>query len=466
LATLDEELTERTASFLGGQQACGALPAEAGLAVGLVNSDGLLFASTHGLRDRARKLPVTRRTVFELGSLTKAFTATAFLMAAEAELVDLHHAINVPRPVLPLSDPDASRGVSIADILCHRVGLPATDLFWYLAGPSREQLLQAIAHIEPLPGAFRQAFAYNNMLYGAIGHLFESLVGEPWTSYVTRRILRPLQMTSTSFMPDEDEADVALPYVHDAEVPRVDLTAVAAAAAMRSTLDDMGRWIAFHVRQGEGPVDRLLSQPSIAAMQQEQIAAREINPLLLRGLEWLGPDVSYGYGWFIGATRGLKAVYHPAFIDGYSSALVLVPARQIGCIAMMNTNLSAAPGLLIAELLDAALAADETRAVVRSVPADSSMTGTYANPVFGRLSVALDGRKWTLEYEGRQWPLTWKDERTAEFSVDAFGLTIPLSVEFTAVAGASWTVAIPFSLDPRVGPTVFTRSEQTRLEPA
>src|SRR5262249_51714311 len=157
----------------------------------------VLFSGTYGLRDREGGLPVTPETRFDVCSLTKAFTATALLMASEEGKIDLDRPINESKTLFSLKDPDVTKKVTLNDLLSHRTGLPGHDLLWCCGGSSPNEYLQKISELELLPNSFRRSFNYNNLLYGVIGTLFQEWVGESWESYLEKRVFAPLLMTST-----------------------------------------------------------------------------------------------------------------------------------------------------------------------------------------------------------------------------------------------------------------------------
>ena len=421
--------------------------------------------ATLGLRERDRLLPVTAETVFEIGSLTKAFTATASLVAVERNSLDLDRPINLAGDLLVLNDSDASRQLSVADILSQRTGLPSNDLLWYLGSPAREDLLRALTQLRLLPDGFRRTFTYSNLLYGALGHIFDALVGEVWEAYVNRHILEPLGMTSTSFRPAADEGDVALPYVGTRRVARVDLRCVAAAGAMRASLNDMIKWVRFQLSAGVGPTGRrLISENAVARIRRKHVAVENANPVLFTGLQWLADSVDYGLGWFLGSFRNLPVLFHSSFIDGFSSAMVLIPDKQLGAVVLTNVNLSDTPGLLVRELFEEILTPD----LHPSASADASwsrgeigaVAGTYDNPAYGPVSVQLGPKGAVLRYQEREWVLRWTSDSDAEFGVEAFGIVIPLSVRFDIKTGSAPRLRIPFSLDQRVEPQEFTRRSE------
>ena len=365
--------------------------------------------------------------------------------------------------MITLSDADVSREISIADIIAHRTGLPSNDLLWYFRGLRSEELLTAVTHLELVPGAFKRSFIYNNLMYGVLGQLFGALVGESWETCVTRHILQPLDMASTGFNFSEPPPNLALPYVGGQRAQEVDATAIAAACGLKSTLDDMTRWMQFHLEGGRNVrAERLLSDAAAMLMHSRQIAVERTDSIIFQGLEWLTPNAGYGFGWFIGSTRNMKVLFHPGFNYGFSTVLVLVPERRLGVLVMMNDNLSAVPARLV-EGLVAALLDPSSQNVSRSAEAapsarELSLVGTYDNPAYGAITVRVVRNRLVLNYAGNEWPLTWTGEQTAGCDARAFGLKIPLSVEFTSNGCSSDQLLVALSLDPRVTPQAFVRS--------
>ncbi len=443
--------------LLAQKEETGEWPAGAGVAVSVVRGNEVLFRGAYGLRERDRALPVTPETIFEICSLTKAFTSAALLGAVEAGRIDLDAPLNAASERIRLRNPAATRTVSLADVLSHRTGLPSNDLLFYFGSMTNDDVRRAVGELELVPGGFRKVFNYNNLLYGALGGVFPELAGTSWEASVAKKLLAPLEMRSTSFGGPIDETNLALPYVGTRRVARVDMSAVAAAGAMRSSLDDMTRWLAFHLSRGRtSRGEQLLAPASIETMQRPHIAARGVNPLILQGFEWLG-EPSYGLGWFLGSAHGLAAVFHPGFADGFSAAIVMFPEQNVGCIALSNLNLSAVPGQLAQALLETALGLEREEPPRGPAPPEEALrfVGEYEHPVFGAVSIERRGDRLVLVYNGNAWPLRWKDAATADFDAPAFGVKIPLSVRLETASGGARQLAIPFSLDPRVGPQIF-----------
>ena len=374
-------MMEAVDDFISQQESAGTLPSGAGVAVAVVEHAKVVLSQCSGFRARDRGLAVTPETRFEVGSLTKAFTAAACAAARERGLIDFDRPINSSRRVLPLRDPAIEAKVSVADILCHRTGVPAHDLLWYFQRIDRRTLLAAISKLTPVPDAFRRAFIYSNLMYGALGQVFGELSGVRYDEFLADSVLRPLGLSATGFDISDDDADVALPYVGSARVRRIDMSCIAAAAGLKSTLHDLTRWLQFQLAGGE----------TLELTHQPHMPADGVNPVLLNGWGWLAGRLHYGFGWFVGSAAEMRVVFHPAVIDGFSLAVALVPESTLGIIVMTNVNLSPVPGLLVEHIL---------MRMVQGLPAepldahhssnrDQSVVGIYENGAYGTLSIKM-----------------------------------------------------------------------------
>lgn len=443
-------MDELVADFIARQEAAGTLPPGAGVAVSVVENGEIVFSHTAGLRARDCFLPVTPHTRFDIASLTKGFTAAVVLAAAVRGLIDLERPINASKRLLALSDPDIESRISVADVLPHRTGLPGHDLLWYFGRVDKTSLLPTLEKLEAVPGAFKHAFIYSNLMYGALGSIFEELCGVGYAQFLVDEVLRPLGMHRTSFDISDEEDDVALPYSGTMRVGRVDMSCVAAAGGLKSTLHDMTAWVRH----------QLAERDTLALAHRPHISAEGVNPLFLNGLEWLAADLRYGFGWFIGTTDGMRIVFHPAFVDGFSHAVALVPERNLGVVVLTNVNLSSTPGLLLKELVAKTLRQPTSNVDVPELDErDRALIGTYENRVHGTVRVQIVRKRLVVEYGGEHWPLAWQGERTAVAEATAFGLKIPVHAEFASRNGVA-QLKMGLSLDPRAALDVFTRTPE------
>src|ERR1700729_2549855 len=142
-----------------------------GLAIGIVAGDRLVYAKGFGVRSKAGGGPVDARTVFQVGSTTKAFlAATQGIMVDRGKfrwddrVVDLY-------PEFQLRDPWVTREFRVFDLLAQRSGLPpyVNDFFGVL-GFDRSTLIRSLRYVEPV-SSFRSTFAYTNITHILAGRI-------------------------------------------------------------------------------------------------------------------------------------------------------------------------------------------------------------------------------------------------------------------------------------------------------
>src|SRR5262245_28773110 len=163
-----------------------------GAAVAVVHDGKVIYLKGFGLRSVEARDPVTPDTLFPIGSCSKSFTTTALALLVDEGKVGWDDPVRKHLPAFRLSDPLADADVRLRDLLCHRTGLAAHDLLWCRAPwPPEERVRRA--GLLPLDRPFRSAFQYQSTMYTAAG-LVVSTSGQPWDTFVSKRLFSPLDM--------------------------------------------------------------------------------------------------------------------------------------------------------------------------------------------------------------------------------------------------------------------------------
>lgn len=299
-----------------------------GLSLAIVQGGNIVYTKGFGLRDVAKKLPATPDTLYCIGSSTKAFTAATVLMAADTGTLAL---TDSPRKLLPyfkLHDPEANAKITIADLLCHRSGLPRTD-FLMLASEgtlNRPQLIEAVSAAKPT-APLGKAFQYQNIMFAAAGEIAGVAFGKPYEAVVEERIFKKLGMTRSTLSVAKalKDKDHAVGYDPTSLKPLAwrSIEATAPAGAINSSVREMALWVSEFLNGAP----RLLKPASFAAMTHEQMK--------------MSPAMGYGYGWFLHPWNGLRVVEHGGNIDGFNAEIAFLPEKKLG-FAMLS-NVSASP---------------------------------------------------------------------------------------------------------------------------
>ena len=144
-------------------------------------------------------------------------------------------------------------------MLSHRTGVTRHDLIWFKSDFKRKDLFEKLKYLEPQQ-PMRETFLYNNLMFSAVGYIIELKSGKTWEEFVRERILRPLDMNSTTYtisemvkhpdhgVPFKEKRDsfelYKIPYYEDTE-------GVAPAGALISNIEEMSHWLIALMNDGK-----------------------------------------------------------------------------------------------------------------------------------------------------------------------------------------------------------------------
>ncbi|MRI42169.1 class A beta-lactamase-related serine hydrolase [Stenotrophomonas sp. MH181796] len=294
-----------------------------GAAVMVLQDGRLVHAKAYGQRDLARGLAVRADTPFEIGSITKQFTAAAVVQLQEAGRLTLDDPL-----ARYLPDAPHAHEVTLRQLLSHTSGLHD-----YFDGPEREvdalvtqpiAFDRLIARISdrPLDFAPGSRWSYSNTGYILLGRVIEVVSGERYVDYVRRHLLEPLGMRHTFTLADTGRLQgMAVGYRHEAGVlrrsPYFHPDWSGAAGALVSTLDDLARW------------DHGLSEGRVVS----QAGYREMITPVHTGE---GGSADYGLGLFVNAVYGQARIGHTGGSQGFTTADEYFPDFGLRIIAFTN----------------------------------------------------------------------------------------------------------------------------------
>lgn len=329
-----------------------------GLALAIVKDDSVIHARGYGVRELGRPDAVDARTLFAIGSASKAFTAALIGMAVEEGKLKWDDAATRHLPGFQLHDPYVTRELTVRDLLTHRSGLARGDLVWYATDYSRAEVLRRARYLEP-SWSLRSTFGYQNIMYLAAGEIAAAVHGESWDELVRRRIFEPLGMTesNTSVAALRGRGNVATPHARiDGTVRTVawrNIDNIAPAGSINSNVLEMAQWIRLQLGEGTYAGRKLWGEEIAREMHTPQMLLRADTQALR-----LYPEVhfrTYGLGWFLQDYRGRKVVQHGGNIDGMSALVAMLPEEEFGLVVLTNMNGSGLPGALMYRVFDLVL---------------------------------------------------------------------------------------------------------------
>jgi D-alanyl-D-alanine carboxypeptidase len=317
--------------IIGAQQPVGA-------AVGVVRDGQLIYVKTYGLRDIAKNEPVNENTRFEIGSVTKQFTAAAILQLQEAGKLSIDDKLAKYFPDFPHANEVTLRQLlnqvsGLEDYLHH---LPSEKI-------STAGSLEAVAALVNAPLRFTPGtrWEYSNTNYYVLGKVVEKVSGESWEAYVREHLFATAGMTHSAFVSDEPTLDNhAIGYwkgFNDAlalqAAPAINEEWAGGAGAIVSTIADMAAW------------DNALTSGKIVSA--DDYALMSTPPTLPGG----HPD-TYGMGLGSDPLDGHKRIWHNGGSLGSFTMNATYPDDHLDIIVFENST-AGDPGAVEAAVLEA-----------------------------------------------------------------------------------------------------------------
>ena len=294
--------------------------------------DGEVTAFGAGVLNLDTRVEVTTDSVFQIGSVTKSYTATLVLALADAGLLELDRPVVSYVPELELADPDVRERLTLRHLLAHTSGIDG-DHFLDL-GRGEDVLARYLttcgdlAQVLPL-GA---AWSYCNTGYAIAGRVVEAVTGEVFDQAMTTRLLRPLGMDRSCLLP-EDALRHRVAYGHVpgpegialAPVPVTPRT-MAPAGGVMATASDVLRLPRLFLDGGLAPSgERLLAEDSVREAWRHQV----VVPDPTMGDSW-------GVGWMLTEWAGHRVVGHDGGTIGQGAFVRVLPDQGTAVVLQGN----------------------------------------------------------------------------------------------------------------------------------
>jgi len=388
-----------------------------GLAIGIVIGDRLVYARGFGVRSKTGGVPVDTRTVFQIGSTTKAFlAATMAIMVDRGKFRWDDRVVNLD-PDFQLKDPWVTREFRVFDLIAQRSGLPpyANDMLGMFA-INEAALIRSLRHVEPV-SSFRSTFAYTNITHLLAGRIVAAVAGAPdWNTVLRQELLDPLGMKDSSYTAEAivAAANHAKGYrwtpEGTIEVPFTQLFPYdfGGAGDINSTVEDTARWVRLQLGNGTFEGRRIVSPEYLAITRTPKVAMND--------------KLSYALGWVVQQTPNGNIVWHNGGTSGFGAYIGMLVDKDVGVVVLTNEVYVGFPDAIglwtldrildnpkvdyVADTLKAAKTKFETTAKLFAKPASprpfpplAPLAGNFVNPSFGKAAVALEGDALVMELQ-------------------------------------------------------------------
>ncbi len=300
-----------------------------GASIAIVVNQKMLLAKGFGYADREKKIPSTAETVYEIGSITKPFTALVAMRLVEEGRLDLDSPLCRCLPGFSMKQfvpgHDAAP-ITPRALLSHHAGIPRYHLKGMISKDAHTALDDGL-NLDYVLSAPGTRFEYSNVGYSLMWDVISRASGEPYKAFAERKMLGPLRMRNTSFA------------VSDAMRPMrargYSRGQPATAAAWRdgelySSALDLGRFMQFLFSDGSVDGNRILSRQTLSSMFEPQFtdAPEDFN-------------LRYGFGWFIGGIPAFpdnQVAWHNGRTPAAWARILLLRDRKIGIAVLTNSD--------------------------------------------------------------------------------------------------------------------------------
>ncbi|MEO3764874.1 serine hydrolase domain-containing protein [Streptomyces sp. B8F3] len=301
-----------------------------------VSATGAYRALCRGGIDRTGSTSVTDRTRFEVGSVTKTFTALLLADTAARGEVGLTGRIaeRLPYAALPRGH---GRAITYEHLATHTSGLPRlppglllNGLPSWFANPYRsftpDMLLPSLgrAIVHHPPGTVMR---YSNLGVGLLGRLLADGAGTDYGSMLRERILAPLDLTDTgTAAPADPDPAYAVGYWHGRRRPPWVIPALPGAGAVRSSAHDLIRFLRAHLEPEDSDVPRSLRIPLAEVVRIRELPAQD--------------EEKSGLAWSVRTLDGATLYFHSGATRGCTAFVGLSPERQVCVAALTNSGVT------------------------------------------------------------------------------------------------------------------------------
>jgi CubicO group peptidase (beta-lactamase class C family) len=398
-----------------------------GMQLAVVLDDEVVLVHSFGESNIELALPVTNKTLFPIGSVTKSFTATAIATLVDEGTMRWDAPITeyLPEFILPYEiadgDPEDST-ILVTDLLSHQTGFTRFQFLGINNTLSHAEMLAAAVSAEPV-STLRTEFLYTNLQYLAAGYAAGKVDGSDWNTVVEERLLAPIGMTDTftSWRRAGDEYTVVTGHVWDEEkseyklYPLRTIDNIGPAGSIVSTAGDLARWVLFHLGRGEIDGKRALSETQHAELWKPQMK--------------MSPSANYGLGWMLYEQNDTSVVEHGGSVRGGCAKVAMFPDENLGFVLLMNVSESPLVQESVSIVYDALLGE------ISGADVDSSEFAPYVGTYIGNFA-SFDNAKFTVQNKDGVLALDVPDQMLYELKLPDedgkwyFALTDQIAVSF------------------------------------
>lgn len=298
-----------------------------------------IYQKAFGKANLELDVDLTPESVFQIGSMTKQFTAVAVLMLEE------EGKLNVNEPISKyMVDYPAGEKITIHHLLTHTSGIKDFTKMKTLREIAQKEMTPKMMvdffKNEPVDFAPGEKFDYNNSGYVLLGYIIELVSGETYEDFIKKHIFEKVGMAQSYYASDRKVINKRAYGYHKKEYGFVTKTVISfsvpfSSGSLMSSLGDMLKW------QNALNKNVLLN----AGSSKKAFSKYKLNN---------GEEFTYGYGWHIKELNGTPSREHGGSVFGFKSMGVYIPSEDIYVVGFSNCDCHS-PTQITRDIADLAL---------------------------------------------------------------------------------------------------------------
>jgi CubicO group peptidase (beta-lactamase class C family) len=320
-----------------------------GVAVAVVMDGKIVFKKGYGTANLEYDIPVTTKTVFQIASVSKQFTAFSIYLLEKQGKISLEDDIRKHVPEMP----NVEKTIRIKHLLAHTSGVKDQAALMSLAGwrsgdvATTQNVLRFLSRQKELNFEPGSQFLYSNSGYTLLAEIVRRVSGQSFAEFAKKNIFEPLGMKDTQINDDYERIVKNRADSYELENGRYKKKpindSVAGASNLYTTVEDMAKWVLNFEKPvvGEAELIKRFNEPSLLNNGDRVI--------------WSISDGQPGYhakGQILWNERGVKRYSHGGHAAAFRSFLGRFPDQRLGVIALSNDEhyLNADTSMKIADL--------------------------------------------------------------------------------------------------------------------
>lgn len=444
-----------------------------GLSFALVKDGEMIYSGAFGVKELGKSEPVDTKTLFQIGSISKSFTATVIASLVGEGKLKWEDSVKNILPDFEMYDKWVEQNLQVRDIMTHHTGLQG-QLGTYIPnmGYGRDDIYKMFARLKPTYG-FRGAYEYNNITFIIASKIIEIITGKSWEENVKERIFAPLGMDSSILLGEEFDAAKNVVTPHSFEYakgrPLSDstwrdsivvkpmigeeralhwLSVIGPAGSISSNVEDMSKYLIFHLNKG--------------FINGKQVVTKEQMEYVRKGHTITSQDSArinlYGHCWFVEQNSRYRLYFHTGTTWGSTAIAAFVPEHNLGLVILVNSEAPAYPryavmrrvidlykgfpdkdysSLFFDEWIASSVKAQKTKdkkqadRVIEPAPDFNKLVGLYyKDELLGSAKVELEGGKLWITVGPKGWKRELSHINGNAFSFTMDGHTFGLEFKF------------------------------------